>query len=171
MIKILGAFIIIMATTWTGFEVSRHLSERPRQLRQLKMALQTLDAEIMFGHTPLHEASRRLATQMLGPLAEFFNIFSNKLTGTDTTVKIAWNESLEEIWPLTALKESEQEILRQFGETLGRHDRISQQKQIMLAITHLEREEIDARDKQIRYEKMVKSLGFLTGLLLIILLM
>ena len=59
--------------------------------------------------------------------------------------------------------------MKQFGETLGRHDRISQQKQIMLTLTHLEREEADARDKQKKYEKMVKSLGFFSGLLLIIL--
>ena len=61
--------------------------------------------------------------------------------------------------------------MKQFGETLGRHDRVSQQKQIMLTLTHLEREENEARDRQIRYEKMVKNIGFLTGLLLIILLL
>ena len=60
--------------------------------------------------------------------------------------------------------------MKQFGETLGRHDRISQQKQIMLTLTHLEREEADAIQAQATYEKMVKSLGFLSGLLLIILL-
>ena len=47
----------------------------------------------------------------------------------------------------------------QFGENLGKHDRLTQQKQIMLALTHLEREEEGARDKQKGYEKMVKSLG------------
>jgi stage III sporulation protein AB len=40
----------------------------------------------------------------------------------------------------------------------------------MLALTHLEREEADAYERQSKYEKMVKSLGFLSGLLLIILL-
>lgn len=171
MMKLIGAAVIIFATTWTGFEASRHLSERTRQLRQLKAALQTLDAEIMFGHTPLHEASRRLSVQIPKPLSWFFDIFANKLTAVETTVKAAWDESLEEVWHMTALKKGELEIMRQFGETLGRHDRISQQKQIMLTIAHLEREELDATDKQAKYEKMVKSLGFLSGLLLIILLM
>jgi stage III sporulation protein AB len=40
----------------------------------------------------------------------------------------------------------------------------------MLTLTHLEREEADAIQAQATYEKMVKSLGFLSGLLLIILL-
>ena len=53
MFKLIGAILIIVATTWTGFEAARHLSERPKQLRQLKSALQSLEAEIMYGHTPL----------------------------------------------------------------------------------------------------------------------
>lgn len=171
MVKIMGAIMIILATTWTGFEASRHLSERPRQLRLLKSALQSLEAEIMYGHTPLHEASRKLAAQMSKPLSWFFESFSRKLTESEATVKSAWEESLSEVWKFTALKKGEYEIMKQFGETLGRHDRHSQQKQILLTITHLEREEIDANDKQLKYEKMVKSIGFLSGLLLIILLM
>ncbi|PLR99889.1 stage III sporulation protein SpoIIIAB [Bacillus sp. T33-2] len=171
MFKLIGAVFIIIATTWTGLEASRHLSERPKQLRLLKSALQSLEAEIMYGHTPLHEASRKLAAQLPKPLSWFFETFSKKLTATETTVKAAWEESLAEVWKLTAFKQGEHEILKQFGETLGRHDRHSQQKQILLAISHLEREEKDACERQLKYEKMVKSLGFLSGLLLIILLM
>lgn len=170
MVKLLGAVFILAATTWTGFEASRHLNERPRQLRQLKVALQSLEAEIMFGHTPLHEAARKLSKQLAKPLNWLFEIFAEKLIEEETTVRDAWLQSLDEIWKSTALKQGEYEILLQFGETLGRHDRYTQQKQILLAITHLEREELDARDRQSKYEKMVKSLGFLSGLLLIVLL-
>ena len=171
MIKLLGAILIILATTWTGFEVAKQLTERSRQLRDLKTALQSLEAEIMYGHTPLHEAARRLADQLSNPLQSFFSIFAKKLVESETTVRDAWEESLKEIWGKTALKKNEFEIMKQFGETLGRHDRISQQKQILLTLTHLEREEREARDKQQQYEKMIKSIGFLAGLLLIILLM
>lgn len=171
MMKIIGAVLIIVATTWVGFEASRQFNERPRQLRLLKSALQSLEAEIMYGHTPLHEAARRLSKQLTKPLSGFFERFAAKLTGSETTVKIAWEESLNEIWKMTAFKQGEYEIMKQFGETLGRHDRLSQQKQILLTLSHLEREEADAYDRQAKYEKMVKSLGFLSGLLLIILLM
>lgn len=168
--KLIGALFIIVATTWAGFEASRHLNERPRQLRQLKSALQSLEAEIMYGHTPLHEAARRLSVQVAKPLSFFFDGFAKKLTYSETTVKDAWEQSLKDVWKMTALKQGEFEIMKQFGETLGRHDRLSQQKQILLTLSHLEREENDARDRQAKYEKMVKSLGFLSGLLLIILL-
>ncbi|MGG5255101.1 stage III sporulation protein SpoIIIAB [Neobacillus sp. SM06] len=170
MLKLLGAAFILAATTWTGFEASRRFSDRPKQLRLLKSALQSLEAEIMYGHTPLHEAARRLAEQLPNPLSTLFETFSKNLTDTETTVKEAWEASLKNVWKLTALKQGEFEIMKQFGETLGRHDRFSQQKQIILTLTHLEREEADARDKQAKYEKMVKSLGLLAGLLLVIIL-
>jgi|SRR4051794_25893498 stage III sporulation protein AB len=171
MIKMIGAILIIFATTWTGFEAAKQLTERTRQLRVLKTALQSLEAEIMYGHAPLHEAARRLSAQLPRPLDEFFSTFASKLTETETIVRDAWEESLKDVWGKTALKKNEFEIMKQFGETLGRHDRISQQKQILLTLTHLEREESEAREKQLKYEKMVKSIGFLSGLLLTILLM
>lgn len=71
MFKIIGAAIIIIATTWAGFEAAKKLSMRPRQLRQLKVAMQSLEAEIMYGHTPLKEAARKLSKQMAKPLSIF----------------------------------------------------------------------------------------------------
>ncbi|WP_170007623.1 stage III sporulation protein SpoIIIAB [Bacillus fonticola] len=171
MIKIVGAICILAATTWIGFEFSRQFSERPRQLRQLKTALRSLEAEIMYGHTPLHEATRRLAKQMPNPIALLFSSFSKRLIETDTTASVAWETSLREVWKWTALNKGEFEVLSQFGQTLGKHDRGTQQKQIVLALTHLEREETEARDRQSKYEKMIKSLGVLSGLLLIVLFM
>ena len=78
---------------------------------------------------------------------------------------------MEEMRKWTELEEKELEILFQFGETLGKHDRDTQQKQIQLTLTHLEREELMALDKQSKHDKMVKSLGFFSGLLIAILLL
>ncbi|RFU69786.1 stage III sporulation protein SpoAB [Peribacillus saganii] len=170
MLKLIGAIFILMATTWAGFEAGRNLSRRTRQLRQLKVALQSLESEIMYGHTPLREAALKLAKQHSKPLSLLFESFAEKLSDGGTTVKIAWDDSLEEIWKLLSLKQGEFEILSQFGETLGQHNRYHQQQKILLTMSHLEREEQDAAERQGKYEKMFKSLGFLSGLLLIILL-
>ena len=161
----------MLATTWAGFESAKKLSLRTSQLRQLKVAMQSLEAEIMFGQTPLSEAAEKLSRQLSGPLSEFLGDFSEALRAGSSTAKTAWDASLKKIWPELALKQGEFEILSQFGETLGKSDRHHQQKQIMLTMAHLEREEKDALDRQGKYEKMMKSLGFLSGLLVIILLM
>lgn len=169
--KLLGAIIILLGSTWVGFEFAKRLSERPRQLRHLKVALQSLEAEIMYGMTPLAEASANLAKQLPKPMRYLFERFSHHLLNQEESVAKAWEESLVETWHLTSLVQSEFEIMKQFGFTLGQDDRANQQKQIRLTLAHLEREEGDALEKQRRYEKMIKSLGFLSGLLIIILML
>ena len=93
----------------------------------------------MYGHTPLSEAAERLVKQMPKPLNWIFQSFANRLESGEQTVREAWIDSLKENWKLTAFQQTEYEILQQFGETLGQHDRESQQKHIRLCITHLER--------------------------------
>lgn len=169
--KLIGAILILIATTWVGFEFANRLSERPRQLRQLKVALQSLESEIMYGLTPLAEASEHISRQLPKPISYFFTSFSERLKVGELSVHKAWEDSLKDTWHLTALTNGELEVMSQFGTTLGQHDLEHQQKQIRLTLNHLEREEGEAVESRNRYEKMLKSLGFLTGLLIVILMM
>ncbi len=169
--KLIGAVFIILATTWVGFEWAKRLSERPKQLRQLKVAIQSLEAEMMYGLTPLAEASDHISKQLPRPVSSLFSQFAERLLNKQMTAYEAWEESIRETWGLTSLLESESEVMMQFGATLGQHDREQQQKQIKLTLAHLEREEHEAKDRQLRYERMIKSLGFLTGLLIVILML
>ncbi|WP_018923817.1 stage III sporulation protein SpoIIIAB [Salsuginibacillus kocurii] len=165
-----GASIVLVATTWAGWEWSNRLKQRPQQIRQLKTFLQALEAEVTFGLTPIDEACDKLAAQCDPPLSTFISDFSNRLKQGGYQAERAWEEALNELWTRTSLKKSEKEILTQFGQTLGVYGRTEQKKQIMLALTHLEREEAEARDELKRFEKLFRSLGLLTGLLLVLLL-
>ncbi|BBW95640.1 stage III sporulation protein SpoIIIAB [Geobacillus icigianus] len=169
--KWVGALLILAASTWLGTAASRLLHERPRQLRQLKAALRVLEAEVMYGHTPLADAADRLARQTAAPFSELFARFAAALNAGETSAAMAWEKSLRAVWEKTALTQGEFEVMLQFGATLGQYDRLTQQKQIALALAHLEREEAEAVDHEARYAKMAKSLGVLAGLLLVILLM
>ncbi len=81
-----------------------------------------------------------------------------------------WVACVNDYIEQSSLSASEQEILLQFGRTLGQHDFTQQQKHIQLTIKHLERELEDARDDQERYGKMARNLGFLMGLFIVLLL-
>ncbi|SDK55632.1 stage III sporulation protein SpoIIIAB [Sediminibacillus albus] len=168
--KWVGAILLLCATTWVGFEFSRKLTDRPKQIRQLKSALQILEAEILYSQAPLVDACETLALQLPNPIALFFEAVSKDLRDNPASLYETWESQLNKFWPLSSLKGNEKEILRQFGRTLGQHDFEQQQKHIHLALTHLERELQEAQDQQLKYSKMVKSLGFLTGLLVVLLL-
>ncbi|SET61407.1 stage III sporulation protein AB [Salinibacillus kushneri] len=168
--KWIGAMLFLLATTQIGFDIAKRLSDRPKQIRQLKNALQILEAEIVYGQTAIHDVFRQLSKQMPQPLAHFFEALHDKLTISQTTLYDIWNPTLKKFWKQTAMKKNEQEIMDQFGKTLGQHDFTQQQKHIQLALTHLDRELENAEEEKYRYGRMAKSLGVLTGLFVILLL-
>lgn len=168
--KWIGALLLLCATTWVGFEFARKLNDRPKQIRQLKNALQILEAEILYSHSPVIEACESLAKQLPEPICWLFGSIGEDLNKEPAVLYDVWEKNVENFWPLTAFGRDEKEILKQFGRTLGQHDFSQQQKHIQLALTHLQRELEEAQEYQHRYSKMAKSLGFLTGLLVVLLL-
>lgn len=96
MLKLLGAVFIVVATTWTGFEMAKIYTERPRQIRQLRAALQSLEAEIMYGHTPLHTASQQIAKQLAQPVSALFFAFSDQLDKGSDSAKNGVGAKLKE---------------------------------------------------------------------------
>ncbi|MFD1038454.1 stage III sporulation protein SpoIIIAB [Virgibacillus byunsanensis] len=168
--KWIGALLFIGTTTWIGFEVSNRLNKRPKHIRQLKNALQILEAEILYSQLPLKDAFETIAKQIPDPINSFFYTLSNSMEEGNTDLFNKWNESINELLKVSSLASNEQEILKQFGRTLGQHDFDQQQKHIHLAISHLDRELEEARDNQFRYSKMAKSLGVLCGIFIVLLL-
>lgn len=169
MIRMIGALLILFASTASGMLIARRYRNRPREIRQWRSALQSIEAEIAYGRVPIEEMAGHLSGQLPHPLASFFERLQKKMKTYDRPLQEAWAETIEQFWPETALKKAEKEVLLQFGSTLGTQDAENQKKHIQLALAHLEREESEARTAQAANEKMMRSLGFLAGLLLVLL--
>lgn len=168
--KWIGALLFISITTWIGIEWSLKLSQRPVQIRQVKNALQMLEAEMLYSQLTLQEAFLVMAKRLPQPTAQFFQSLAERMNKPSADFVELWDKSLDEFIYESKLGVNEKDILRQFGRTLGQHDFYQQQKHIHLTITHLDRELEDARDQQLKYEHMARSLGFLFGLFIVLLL-
>lgn len=168
--KWIGAIFLIGATTWVGFEVSYKLNHRPTHIRQLKNALQILEAEILYSQAPLKDAFQTIGSQTPYPVNTFFQQLSQQLNKQTTSLYAVWEGQVERLMELSCLHHNEKEILLQFGQTLGQHNFTQQQKHIDLTIHHLNRELEEARTNQAKYSKMAKSLGILCGLFVVLLL-
>lgn len=129
-----------------------------------------LEAEITYSQLPLHDAFTTIAKQIPKPCANFFQMVADDMKQSSSDFDELWEKCVSTYIEESSLSVNEKEILLQFGRTLGQHDFFQQQKHIQLTIKHLERELQDARDEQDRYGKMAKSLGFLTGLFIVLLL-
>lgn len=171
MTKLIGAVIIVLVCTVVGFQIARRYADRSRQIRMFVAALKVLETEIFYAATPLSDACDRMASRVPAPVGTFFLHLSTKLRdGRGITAAEAWTETLAEHRKSLVLRESDYGVLHNFGQTLGVSDREDQIKHIHLAVSHLGTEETQARDDQVRYEKMWRSLGVLLGLTVVILL-
>lgn len=168
--KWLGALLLITTTTWIGFEWSQKLNNRPKHIRQLKNALQILEAEILYSQLPLQEAFMTIAKQIPQPTKFFFQTLGTGMDKKNPDLFSLWKKQVDLLMATSCLSGNEREILMQFGRTLGQHNFEQQQKHIQLTVSHLDRELEEARDNQLRYGKMAKSLGVLCGLFIVLLL-
>ncbi|HWR55569.1 MAG TPA: stage III sporulation protein SpoIIIAB [Negativicutes bacterium] len=169
-IKMLGATLVIAATSWAGFEAAQRFQQRPRQLRELQSCLQMLETEINYGLTPLPTALEKLAEGREGPIGDFCCAVKNELFAHQgMTMRAAWNISLDLLGKHCALTECDQNILRNFGATLGMSDRHDQIKHLKLAMSQLAAAETSAWEEKLKNERMFRALGILGGLAVVIL--
>lgn len=170
--KWIGALLFISMTTWIGFHYSKQLHDRPKHIRYLKSTLQILEAEMTYSKHPLQEVFLILAIQSPSPIQSIFSALHKRMENNhdNEDFNTIWTEEIEGIRYKTALGKNEQDILMQFGKTLGQHDLLQQQKSIILTQTHLQRELEVAQEQAITYGKMARSLGVLSGVFIVLLL-
>ncbi|ACX64373.1 stage III sporulation protein SpoIIIAB [Paenibacillus sp. FSL H8-0457] len=170
MLKLVGAVLVLGAGTLAGFYQAQQFAARPRQLRELILALQRLETEISYGFTPLPDALERIGVSLREPLKSLLAsaaLYMRPDYGLSAQDSI--RKALGEYWRRTSMKSAEREVLEQLSGVLGTSDRQDQIKHIALAVGQLKHEEAAARDDQVKYEKMSKSLGLLIGALIVIL--
>ncbi|WP_078597080.1 stage III sporulation protein SpoIIIAB [Evansella clarkii] len=169
--KLAGALLIILAATVFGWEFSSRLSRRTRQIRELKLAFEALETEMVFGMTPLPLACSKVGKQAGPLLGRFFEKVADGLCTEEASASEIWQRTLYTWKDTSDLSAAEINILQQFGQTLGQQDMENQRKQIRLAISYFNQEEEQAAESQKKYESMYKSLGFLGGALIVLIML
>src|SRR5690625_2632849 len=110
MLKLIGAILIIICSTCSGFYFAGRLEARTRQLRELQMALQMLETEICYGSTPLELAFQKVGHSSSGSIGLLFDRCTHYLQHLDgATTFECWQNALDEITPKLALKKVELE--------------------------------------------------------------
>jgi stage III sporulation protein AB len=170
MMKLMGACFVITTSTWIGFQLAKLIADRPKQIRQLCAALSMLETEIGYGTRPLLQACAQIGERDLGVISRLFQACRDHLAQMDgASTYECFRQAIVSEWKSTAMKRAEQSILLNLCQTLGMSDREDQLHHLALAFTHLEVEERKALEEQKQYEKMYKTVGVLTGALIVLL--
>lgn len=169
--KLIGGLLIMAACSLYGIAASNKYSIRPKDLRKLRSAIQMLETEIIFGSTPLPIALGNVASKVEGGIKSFFKKVSEELiSGWNYSLDTAWFGGIEKLVKETYLTNADRELLIDFGKVLGCSDREDQQKHFELFYIQLKQHEDIAEEERRKNEKLYKSLGFLSGLVIFIIL-
>lgn len=170
-LKLIGGSMIIGASSMIGFAASNKYSQRPKDIRRLRASVQMLETEIIYGCTPLPLALSNVSEKLEGALKVFFARTADELlAGQSYNLEAAWDSSLNRLIKESSLNREDKELLISFGRVLGGSDREDQRKHFELFYIQLKQLEEAAEEARQKNEKMFKSLGILSGLVIFIIL-
>ena len=166
-IKLLGAILIIGASTWVGLHASRSVKRLDRRLRELCDSLELMKNELCFTNTSFEPLCRRLSESARGEVSTFFRELSQQ-AGTKDFSPVGAAKRASDAAKLN-LPPASFFALERLIDGFGRYDLDGQLRQIELAQQELSaqlarnREDMDSRCRT--YE----LLGICTGAAVIIL--
>jgi len=157
MLKLAGAGMVLVAFAVLGYAKSLSLKLRCESIARVLYSLRIMENEISYGKISMDKVMESI----------------KKLGGI--SAENPSGDSAGE-WFLNAveyekLEKADMEVLTSFSKTLGITDTVSQQRNIKNTVKTLELLEIDAKNNYEKYGKMYRNIGFLTGMLAVILLM
>lgn len=171
MIKIISNIIIVGCCSAIGASLANQYVQRIRSIRVVQSILVQLETDTIHYSLLLPDAIEKSGKSVGGEWGKFFikvaEILKNR---KEYTVADAWQTSLNHSRKRLFLKQPEYEILYRFGGQLGRSDKESQLKYFQLVQHQLKIEEKNADEMRLKYEKMYRSLGVLSGLAIAIIL-
>lgn len=171
MLKGIGALMVIISSSLLGILISSKYSIRPKEIRKLRFSLQMLETEIVYGSTPIPYACYNVGCKSDRPWKDFFlEVSENLLERKFFSLEEAWNEAIVNILEDSCLTSGDKELLMNFGRVIGKSDTEDQKKHFKLIYAQLEYHEKMAEDEKRNNEKMYKSMGFLLGAAILIIL-
>lgn len=163
-LKLCGALIVIFALGGAGILTAKNYQQHPQQIKSIRIAFRMLETEIAYAATPLPEALAKISGYFSLPVALLFSCTREALlSGEGLTATEAWGVALTAFAPQASLKDEDLEILQHFGSGLGNSDREEQVKNLKLVQEQLKVQEQKAETEREKNEKLWRTLGFLMG--------
>jgi stage III sporulation protein AB len=172
MIRLIGAGLVILATSYTGFRYSGSVAGRIHQMREIQGIFTDLYSDVEYGACTLAESFSRIARRQ-NVMFQGFLICLCECMGQVNGMDFAaiFEETVELKLKDSDLKKEDKDELIYMGKQLGNQPRQGQLRAVELYLHDLERkiQELE-RDKQDR-QKLSRVLGIAGGVLIVILLL
>lgn len=165
--KLLGAALIVAGCGGFGFSMAAFYRREVQGLRQIIAALNIMECELQYRHTPLPELCRCVAREVDKPIGTVFRHLTQELEQQLRPDASACMHAALHIGP--ELPKGLRDIMEEFGNTLGRYDLPGQLKGLE-ALRQLCQERLNTWTENSRQRiRSYQTLGICAGIALAIL--
>lgn len=169
-VRFFGILIIVAASTGIGLKASDNLNVQLELLRKLKQLVILIEGEIKYNNSYLGQAFKNVSGRISNPYKELMIYVSDKLNErTGEPLEKIWKEGVENTLLQSGMSKKHLLKLSELGETLGYLDKDMQIANFELFIERLDMEINESDEKNKANCKLYKSLGVLSGILIVIL--
>jgi stage III sporulation protein AB len=167
--KMIGALLVMAASTFAGWIYSILLKKRLLLLNALIQSFQWLETEIGYASTPLIETFTRITERTQEDVKLIFSAFVEGLKDpAGLTADEAWQQSLARNQEKLPLKPEDWGLLINFGRTLGTTDREHQITAIRQTLGRLQHQTTGATEEWKKNERLYRYLGVAGGALVVL---
>jgi len=170
-IRVIGAAMVCISSTIVGYYLSMRNDFRAADLREFKRALAILKSEIEYSLNILPFACDNIASKTQGEVSRFFQVVAARLSDDDgVVVAQVWQEKVDNDLRNSHLIAEDAEQIAQLGKTLGYLDPELQLRGIDILNEYLDKNIETAEAAAGKNKRMLRSLGFICGLVVVVVL-
>lgn len=158
--------MIIGASSAIGILFSKKYSNREKELKEMKNALNMFATKIKFTYEAIPNVFTEISNKIGGNIGNIFSRTVNRMK--ELPAGDAWNMAIEET--NYNLNKEDVAVIRNLGRMLGQTDLDGQINEIEVVNEFLTTQLQNAREERIKNEKMYRTLGVVTGLTIAIIL-
>ncbi len=169
-VKFVGLFCVFVACTMIGLQWGGRDRRRSDALENFKAAAKLLKSDIRFRHTALPYALMEAGARVK-PLEAFLNNVADELTEANLSFADAWTKHVRADLKSFELTDDDRESIRGLAATLGHLDIEAQNISLDTLIEYIDEKQKELAPQILKNQKLYRSLGVLTGLMLVVILL
>ncbi|HIT87646.1 MAG TPA: stage III sporulation protein AB [Candidatus Coprocola pullicola] len=172
MIQMIGALLTVLTSTIAGIYWGVQTVYRIEELQELKRAMIMLQNQISFLTKPLPEALEDIGKKTDSVISHLFCSVAKEMEQRQgQSGEEIWRQSVLQWQNTTYLEKEDIDAMLCFGNSLGYLDIIQQKASIALFLEYIETTVENLQEKSKKQMKLYPSMGILTGLLLVVVLL
>lgn len=166
-IKSIILFVIFVIFTVIGTLISKKYVKREEQLKEIKTALNMFKSKVKFTYEPVGEIFKEISYKYEGVTSNLFKLASENMR--KHSAGEAWSKAIDLTY--TELTKEDKNVLKSLSKTLGKTTAEGQICEIELTDNFLDLQIEDARSERTKNEKLYRTLGIISGLGFVIILL